>query len=202
MRVAQDIDLRRFPPIPRATKQFERLYKGRTSIERINARLKIFWGIDDGQVYGARRFHAHVGAVLILHLGRATLLAQAKRREGPFGQMKLSPIAKALTTLIQDAEEEMVELMPEVADATSDAETTSKATANGAAGESHGPSCRRRVTSIPLLRAPRQFVWRKFSLRSASSLTLDQSRKNERTKERKLEKERMRTSFLILHVRS
>ncbi len=55
IRVKQEIDLRRFPPIPRATKQFERLYKGRTSVERVNARLKIFWGADDGNVTGATR---------------------------------------------------------------------------------------------------------------------------------------------------
>ena len=55
MRVKQEIDLRRFPSLPRATKLFERLYKGRTAVERLNARLKIFWGIDDGQVYGAVR---------------------------------------------------------------------------------------------------------------------------------------------------
>ena len=40
VRVKCDIDLRRFPPIPRATKQFERLYNGRTAVERVNARLK------------------------------------------------------------------------------------------------------------------------------------------------------------------
>jgi len=41
VRVRQELDLRRFPPIPRATKKFERLYKERTSVERVNARLKI-----------------------------------------------------------------------------------------------------------------------------------------------------------------
>jgi hypothetical protein len=102
VRVKQDIDLRRFPAIPRATKQFERLYKGRTAVERVNARLKIFWGIDDGQVYGARRFHAHVGAVLIVHLGLATVLAQTKRYEGTYGQMRLSPIAAALQALLKN----------------------------------------------------------------------------------------------------
>jgi hypothetical protein len=96
VRVKQEIDLRRFPSIPRATKQFERLYKGRTAAERVNARLKVFWGIDDGQVYGSRRFHAHVGAVLAVHLGLATVLAQAERYEGPFGKMRLSPIATEL----------------------------------------------------------------------------------------------------------
>jgi hypothetical protein len=102
VRVKQDLDLRRFPPIPRATKQFERLYKGRTAVERINARLKIFWGSDDGQVYGSRRFHAHAGAVLVVHLGLATVLAQAERYEGTFGKMRLSPIAKALRKLMKE----------------------------------------------------------------------------------------------------
>jgi hypothetical protein len=101
VRVKQDIDLRRFPPIPRATKQFERLYKGRTAVERINARLKIFWGIDDGQVYGSRRFHAHCGAVLVVHLALATVLAQAERYEGSYGKMKLSPIAQTLRKLMK-----------------------------------------------------------------------------------------------------
>jgi hypothetical protein len=101
VRVKQDVDLRRFPPIPRATKQFERLYKGRTAVERINARLKIFWGVDDGQVYGSRRFHAHTGAVLVVHLALATVLAQAERYEGTYGTMQLSPIAKKLRQLMK-----------------------------------------------------------------------------------------------------
>src|SRR5439155_25600167 len=63
-RIPCELDLRRFPPVPRATKTFERLYKGRTAVERVNARLKIFWGADDGNETGARRFHAMVGAVL------------------------------------------------------------------------------------------------------------------------------------------
>ena len=102
VRVKQEIDLRRFPSIPRATKQFERLYKGRTAVERVNARLKIFWGIDDGQVYGSRRFHGHVGAVLIVHLGLATVLAQAERYEGTYGTMRLSPIARKLQELMKE----------------------------------------------------------------------------------------------------
>lgn len=102
VRVPQELDLRRFPSIPRATKQFERLYKGRTAVERVNARLKIFWGIDDGQVYGSRRFHAHVGAVLIVHLGLATVLAQTERYEGTYGTMRLSPIARKLRELMEE----------------------------------------------------------------------------------------------------
>ena len=96
VRVDRMIDLRRFPPIPRATKKFERLYDGRTSVERVNARLKIFWGVDDGNIVGARRFHAMVGAVLAVHVAFATLLAAAPRREGTLGKLRLGPIQKAL----------------------------------------------------------------------------------------------------------
>jgi hypothetical protein len=95
-RLSCALDLRRFPPIPRATKEFERLYKGRTAVERVNARLKIFWGADDGNVTGARRFHGFVGAVMVVHLVFATLLAQAPRWEGRLGQTRLGPVAEAL----------------------------------------------------------------------------------------------------------
>jgi hypothetical protein len=99
VRIKQALDLRRFPPIPRATKQFERLYKGRTACERINARLKLYWGIDDGNLAGGGTFLARVGVVMVVHLGLATLLAKAQRREpGKLGLTRLSPIARALAT--------------------------------------------------------------------------------------------------------
>lgn len=96
VRVPQEIDLRRFPSLPRATKKFERLYKGRTSVERVNARLKIFWGADDGNLTGSRRFFALLGVIMVVHASFATLLAMAPRRDGTLGQTKLSPIARAL----------------------------------------------------------------------------------------------------------
>ena len=96
VRVKCELDRRRFPPIPRATQQFERLYNERTAVERVNARFKIFWGADDGNVTGARRFHAHVGVVMIVHIGLATLLASAPRRVGTLGHTRLTTVAKAL----------------------------------------------------------------------------------------------------------
>ena len=100
VRVKQTIDLRRFPPIPRATRLFERLYKGRTAAERVNGRLKVFWGADDGNISGACRFFAFVGVVMIVHAGLATVLASLPRYDGTLGQMNLSPIAKKLQTLL------------------------------------------------------------------------------------------------------
>jgi hypothetical protein len=106
VRVPREVDLRRFPAIPRATKQFERLYNGRTAVERVNGRLKIFWGLNDGNLRGARRFYANVGAVMVVHGAFATILASTPRREGKtLGQMKLSPIAKALQAQAKPAAE-------------------------------------------------------------------------------------------------
>jgi len=96
VRVPREVDLRRFPSLPRATKKFARLYKGRTAVERVNARLKVFWGVDDGNLRGSRRFFAQVGVVLAVHAVFATLLAAAPRREGTLGKIGLSPIAVAL----------------------------------------------------------------------------------------------------------
>jgi hypothetical protein len=104
LRVPSTLDLRRFPPIPRATRQFEKRYKGRTAVERVNGRLKVFWGADDGNLTGARRFHSYVGVVLVVCLGLATLLAMTPRREGSMGQTRLSPIAQALRELALDSE--------------------------------------------------------------------------------------------------
>jgi len=96
VRVPRALDVRRFPALPRATKKFERMYKGRTAVERVNSRLKVFWGIDDGNVNGSRRFIAQVGVVLAVHAAFASLLASAPRHEGTLGKIQLSPIAAAL----------------------------------------------------------------------------------------------------------
>src|SRR3954454_9642909 len=100
VRVPRGVDLRRFPPLPRAPKKFERMYKGRTAVERVNARLKLFWGVDDGNVKGSRRFVTQVGVVMAVHAAFATLLASAPRREGTLGATRLSPVAAALRAAV------------------------------------------------------------------------------------------------------
>ncbi len=105
VRIDCEEDLRRFPPIPRGTRQFERRYDGRTAVERVNARLKLFWGIDDGNVSGARRFHAYVSAVMIVHAALGKWLAQQPRWEGTLSQTRLGPAAQALARLEAQAAE-------------------------------------------------------------------------------------------------
>jgi hypothetical protein len=105
VRVPSEVDPRRFPALPRATKKFEQMYKGRTAVERVNARLKIFWGVDDGNVTGSRRFAAQVGVVMAVHGVFATLLASAARWEGTLGKTRLGPIAKALRERAEEAKQ-------------------------------------------------------------------------------------------------
>ena len=95
-RVKSEIDFRRFCPLPRDTKKFEKLYKKRTAVERTNGRLKLFWGTDDGNVNGPQRFHARLNAVMIVHIMLAFLLASCPKWEGTLNKTRLSPIAKAL----------------------------------------------------------------------------------------------------------
>jgi hypothetical protein len=103
VRVKRDVDFRRFPPVPRATKKFERLYKGRTAVERVNGRVKLFWGADDGNIAGSSRFCGLLGTIMIVHAGMATLLASASRYEGTLSKAGLGPIAKALREKIKAA---------------------------------------------------------------------------------------------------
>jgi hypothetical protein len=56
----------------------------------------LFWGMDDGNLTGSRRFAAQVGVVMAVHAAFATLLASAPRREGTLGKIGLNPIAQAL----------------------------------------------------------------------------------------------------------
>ncbi len=112
--MTQASDLGRFPSIPRATQRFERKDKGRTAVERVHARLKVVGGIDDGQVYGARRFPGHVGAVMVVHLAFATLRARAGSYEGTYGKMTFAPIANALHELIRGPAQQAAEVMASV----------------------------------------------------------------------------------------
>jgi hypothetical protein len=97
VRVKCELDLRRFPPIPRATAEFERRYDGRTAVERLNARIKVFWGADDGNVTGAQRFHAHLMTIMLVHIALANWLAVQPRYEGKsLSPTRMSQIAMRL----------------------------------------------------------------------------------------------------------
>jgi hypothetical protein len=45
-------DVRRHPPVPRENKKFQRLYKMRTAVERVNSRVKGLLGMNRITVRG------------------------------------------------------------------------------------------------------------------------------------------------------
>jgi hypothetical protein len=58
--------------------------------------LKVFWGGEDGNLTGSRRFAAQIGVVLAVHEVFTTLLSKAPRRDRTVSKMRLSPIAEVL----------------------------------------------------------------------------------------------------------
>jgi hypothetical protein len=97
VRVRCELDPRRFPSIPRSTPGFTRQYNGRTAVERINSRVKVVWGADDGNVAGAERFHAHLMTIMLVHAAMAHWLAMQPRYEGKsLSPTRMSQIALRL----------------------------------------------------------------------------------------------------------
>lgn len=97
VRIDCALDPRRFPSIPRATVGFERLYNGRTAVERVNSRIKVVWGADDGNVAGAERFHAHLMTIMLVHQAMANWLASQPRYEGKsLSPTRMSQVATKL----------------------------------------------------------------------------------------------------------
>ena len=72
-------DPRRYVPVPRETKKFERLYKRRTGVERVNSRLKENLLLDELRVRGTKKVKARVGLNLVVMLAIAVAMAERNR---------------------------------------------------------------------------------------------------------------------------
>jgi hypothetical protein len=71
VRVKNHEDWRRFGPMARGTKQWKRLYKGRTACERVNARLKDGMGMNDLHVRGIRNIAMSLDLAILALYGLA-----------------------------------------------------------------------------------------------------------------------------------
>jgi len=72
-------DPRRYVPVPRETKKWERLYKKRTASERVNSRLKENLLLDDLKVRGLPKVKVRIGLNLLVMLAIAVGMAQRDR---------------------------------------------------------------------------------------------------------------------------
>lgn len=72
-------DPRRYLPVPRETKKFARLYKKRTAVERVNARLKDDLILDEVRVRGQQKVTMRIGLNLLVMLAIAVAMAERNR---------------------------------------------------------------------------------------------------------------------------
>ena len=69
----------RYVPVPRETKKFDRLYKLRTAVERVNSRFKENLILDDLAVRGKSKVAARVGLNMLVMLAVAVAMAERNR---------------------------------------------------------------------------------------------------------------------------
>ena len=69
-------DVRRHPPVPRESRKWERLYKMRTAIERVNSRVKDLLGLNKITVRGIARVTVRSALSLLIMLAAAVSMAK------------------------------------------------------------------------------------------------------------------------------
>ena len=71
VRVPLGWDRRRFVPVPRGSYKWQRLYRGRTSVERVNSRLDVSFGFERHFIRGMKKMRVRVGMALVVMLAMA-----------------------------------------------------------------------------------------------------------------------------------
>ena len=72
-------DIRRHPPVPRETKKWQRLYKMRTAVERVNSRVKGLLGLGHITLRGILKVNMKSALSLLVMLAAAVNMAQEHR---------------------------------------------------------------------------------------------------------------------------
>lgn len=81
LKIAISENERRWPGLWRESKKFKRLYKRRTSVERVNSRLKEHLCLDEQHVRGLAKTTVNVGLSLLVMVGGALAMAREKRMD-------------------------------------------------------------------------------------------------------------------------
>jgi len=81
VRVPLDVDRRLFLPIHRDSYTFERLYRKRTAIERVNSRLDNVYGFERHFIAGKEKMTVRVGLALVVMLATAVACIEAGHAE-------------------------------------------------------------------------------------------------------------------------
>jgi hypothetical protein len=74
-----EADIRRHPPVPRESRKWQRLYKMRTAIERVNSRVKDLLGLNKITVRGIAKVTVRTALSLLVMLAAAVSMAKVQR---------------------------------------------------------------------------------------------------------------------------
>jgi hypothetical protein len=80
-RVSMEVDRRIFTPIARSSYAWEREYKKRTAVERVNARLDVSFGFEKHFIRGFRKMEVRVGLALCVMVAMAVGRIKEQRQE-------------------------------------------------------------------------------------------------------------------------
>lgn len=80
-RIPLELDRRIFTPIARGSHAWERKYKKRTAVERINSRLDTSFGFENHFIRGQAKMEARVGMALVVMLSLALASIQKNQKE-------------------------------------------------------------------------------------------------------------------------
>jgi len=80
-RISLEIDRRIFTPVARSSYAWERDYKGRTAVERVNSRLDVSFGFEKHFIRGQKKMEIRVGLALCVMLAMAVGRIKEKRQE-------------------------------------------------------------------------------------------------------------------------
>jgi len=80
VRVARELDPRTFLPVARGSLKFSRLYKKRTSVERVNSRLDVSFGLEQHFIRGEAKMRARCSLALVVMLAMALGRVREKQR--------------------------------------------------------------------------------------------------------------------------
>jgi hypothetical protein len=74
-------DVRRHPPVPRESKKWERLYKMRTAVERVNSRVKELLGLGEMTLRGIQKVTVRSALSLLIMLAAAVSMAKEHQNQ-------------------------------------------------------------------------------------------------------------------------
>ncbi len=72
-------DVRRHPPIPRESKKWERLYRMRTAVERVNSRIKELLGLGNITLRGKLKVQIRSALSILVMLAAAVSMGKEHR---------------------------------------------------------------------------------------------------------------------------